>query len=92
MVLNYTLALKKRLSGNASCNNISSNYTSQNNSLDIGPLATTRKMCLPALMTQESQLLKALGKVKRFQLHNDELSMYDQQGGLQIKAKRKSPK
>ena len=79
---------QNRLSGSASCNNISSSYSSQNNSLNIGPMAMTRKMCLPALMAQESRLLQALGKVKRFQLNNGELSMYDQQGRLQIKAKR----
>ncbi|ALO35006.1 hypothetical protein CMT41_09990 [Colwellia sp. MT41] len=79
------------LSGSASCNNISSRYSIQNNSLNIGPIATTRKMCAPALMAQESRLLQALAKVKRFQLHNGELLMYDQQGGLQIKAKRAKP-
>ena len=79
---------QNRLSGSASCNNISSSYNSQNNSLNIGAMAMTRKMCLPALMEQESRLLQALGKVKRFQLTNGELSMYDQQGSLQIKANR----
>ena len=54
-------------------------------------MAVTRKMCLPALMEQESRLLQALGKVKRFQLNNGELTMYDQQGSLQIKAKRTKP-
>ncbi|WP_057831703.1 META domain-containing protein [Colwellia sp. TT2012] len=82
---------KNRLSGSASCNNISSRYSLQNNSLNIGPIATTRKMCAPGLMAQESRLLQALAKVKRFQLHNGELSMYDQQGSLQIKAKRAKP-
>ena len=82
---------QNRLSGSASCNNISSSYSLEHNSLNIGPMAVTRKMCLPALMEQESRLLQALSKVKRFQLNNGELSMYDQQGSLQIKAKRTKP-
>jgi len=77
-----------KLSGSASCNNISSSYNSQNSALTINPIATTRKMCLPSLMEQETQLLRAINKVKRFQLNNGLLSMYDQQGVLQIKAKR----
>ena len=82
---------ESRLAGSASCNNISSSYKSQNSTLTIGAIATTRKMCLPALMEQESQLLRALSKVKRFQLHNDQLSMYDQRGILQVQAQRLEP-
>lgn len=79
---------ENKLSGSASCNNLSSSYNSQDNALTIAPIATTRKMCLPALMEQEARLLQSLNKVKRFELYNGQLSMYDQQGQLQIKAKR----
>ena len=79
---------KNMLTGSASCNNISTSYSSQNNTLKIAPIAVTRKMCVPSLMDQEAVLLKALSKVKRFQLNNGELSMLDQQGSLQLKAKR----
>ena len=79
---------ENKLSGSASCNNISSSYSSQNNTLKIAPIATTRKMCAPALMKQEASLLQSLSKVKRFQLNDGELSMFDQQGRLQLKAKR----
>ena len=77
-----------KLSGSASCNNIASSYSAKNSALSIAPIATTRKMCRPALMEQESQLLRALSKVKRYQLHNGQLSMYDQQGTLQVMANR----
>jgi len=86
-----TFDQKNNLSGSAYCNNISTSYRLQNNSITFGPIATTRKMCLPALMEQESLLLQALAKVKRFQLNNGQLSMYDQQGSLQLKATRKKP-
>jgi heat shock protein HslJ len=79
---------ENKLSGSASCNNISSSYSSQNNTLKIAPIATTRKMCAPTLMKQEATLLQSLSKVKRFQLQNGELSLFDQQGSLQLKAKR----
>jgi heat shock protein HslJ len=79
---------ENKLTGSASCNNISTSYSSQNNTLKIAPIATTRKMCAPALMKQEAILLQSLSKVKRFQLQNGELSLFDQQGSLQLKAKR----
>lgn len=79
---------ENKLSGSASCNNMSTSYSSKNNAISIGPIATTRKMCLPALIAQEKNLLQALGKVRRFQLYNGQLSMFDQQGSLQLKAKR----
>jgi len=83
---------ESKLSGSASCNNISSRYESQDSTLTISHIASTRKMCLPALMEQETQLLQALNKVKRYQLNDGQLSMYDQQGVLQIKAKRTKAK
>ncbi len=81
-----------KLSGSASCNNMSSSYSAQDSALTINRIATTRKMCLPALMEQESRLLRALSKVNRFQLNNGQLSLYDQQGDLQIIAKRTKEK
>jgi len=77
-----------KLTGSASCNSIATSYNTQNNSLSIGPIATTRKMCQPALMEQESTLLQALAKVRRFEINNGQLSLFDQQGTLQLKAKR----
>ncbi|MBU2871498.1 META domain-containing protein [Colwellia sp. E2M01] len=79
---------ENQLSGTSSCNNFSTSYSQENNSLTLGNMATTRKMCLPALMEQETTVLHALSKVKRFQLSNGQLSLFDQQGVLQIQAKR----
>ena len=76
------------LSGLASCNNISSSYKVDNKSLSIGPIVATRKMCSPLLMQQESKLLKVLSKSKRFEIDNSQLSLFDQQGKRQLKAKR----
>jgi len=79
---------ENKLSGSASCNNLSSSYTVKGSSLAIGPIATTRRMCSPALMEQESSILQALGEVKQFQLKQGKLSLYDQRGTLQLQAKR----
>jgi len=83
-----TFNIENKLSGSASCNIIFANYTIEGDAISIGPIAATQKMCLPASMNQEQTLLQALNKVTRFKLSNGELSMYDQQGTLQLKAKR----
>jgi len=77
-----------RLTGKASCNNFLSHYNVQKDLLAIKPMNTTRKMCTSDLMQQESKLLKILNKVRRFQSSNDQLSMFDQQGHLLLKANK----
>ena len=79
---------ENKLSGSASCNNLSTSYTSHDNALTIAPIATTRKMCSPALMNQEALFLQSLNKVKRYKVDNRQLTMYDHQGQLIIAAKR----
>jgi heat shock protein HslJ len=54
----------------------------------MGPIKTTRKMCSPELMQQESKLLKVLTKVKRFEVDNDQLTLLDHQGKPQLRAQR----
>jgi heat shock protein HslJ len=85
---NLKFTEENMLSGSASCNSISTSYSSQDKAISIGPIASTRKMCLPALMDQEAIFLQALSKVRRFQLNNGQLSMFDPQGTLRVKAKR----
>lgn len=87
-IVNISFDKENKLSGVASCNNISSQYTQNDNALIIGPVATTRKMCPPTLMSQESLMISTLSKVKRFQLMDDSLTMYDQKGAIQIEAQR----
>jgi heat shock protein HslJ len=83
---------ENKMSGSASCNNLSSSYSTKDNTLTIFPIATTRKMCSSDLMEQEARLLQSLNKVKLFELDNGQLSLYDQQGQLQVKAKRTKEK
>jgi len=55
-----------RLSGHASCNRYTASYTRDGDGLTIGPAATTRMACPPALMNQERSFLDALAQVRRW--------------------------
>lgn len=48
------------VSGNAGCNNFMGSYTTDGNTIAIGPLATTRMMCEEEIMQQEMQFIAAL--------------------------------
>lgn len=49
--------------GSSGCNTFTGAYTTDGPALDIGPLATTRKACDPAVMTFEQTYLAALDGV-----------------------------
>lgn len=49
-----------RISGHAGCNSFSGPFVETGMVVKVGPLATTRKMCAPALMDLEGKLLSAL--------------------------------
>lgn len=52
--------------GRSSCNIFTGNYTLTGESLRLGPAATTRMACAPALMAQEQRFLAILQDVQRF--------------------------
>lgn len=79
---------ENKLSGSASCNNILSSYTRQNNSITVGAVITTRKMCPPKLMSQESKVLVSLKKIRRLELIKDQLTLLDQSGNIQLQANK----
>ena len=49
-----------KISGHAGCNSFIGPFVETGPVVKIGPLATTRKMCAPALMDLEGKLLSAL--------------------------------
>ena len=49
-----------KVSGSSGCNRFRGTFTAEGNALKIGPLATTRKACEDAVMTQEREFLRAL--------------------------------
>lgn len=54
-----------KIYGNAGCNRYTGSYTIKDNQLKISPLATTFKMCSPAIMDQEMKFLKALSSTTK---------------------------
>ena len=48
------------VSGSSGCNTYNGSYTLDGDALKIGPLATTRMACAPAIMDQETLFLAAL--------------------------------
>lgn len=91
----FILLAKNKLSGSASCNNISSHYRANQskNTLTFGPTAVTRKLCAPALMEQETRLLSTLPQVKHYQIkyfHNEQnmLYLFDKNDVLMFKASK----
>ncbi len=49
-----------KVSGSSGCNRFRGAFTAEGSTLKIGPLATTRKACDDAVMTQEREFLRAL--------------------------------
>jgi putative lipoprotein len=61
--ITMTFSEDGRISGHASCNNFTGSYKVINSMLSIGPLAMTRKACVPALMEQEQAFIDLLESV-----------------------------
>ncbi|MDN3640079.1 META domain-containing protein [Simiduia curdlanivorans] len=65
------------VSGNTGCNNFSGKYEWVGTALSFGDMASTRKMCAPALMGQEQKLLGLLTSVKGAKLDGLDLVLTD---------------
>ncbi len=57
-----------RITGNAGCNAIAGRAEISGDTIRIGPLAVTRKLCTPAIMDQEARLITALGQAQAWQI------------------------
>lgn len=60
-----------QVAGRAGCNRYTGSYRVQGAQLSVGDVATTRMVCVPALMDQETRFLKLLDQVRAFQLQRD---------------------
>lgn len=70
-----------RVAGQAACNRYSGAIAHSGERIDsIGPLATTRMMCPPAVMDQEQRVLEALGRARRLAREGTHLTLYDEGG------------
>jgi heat shock protein HslJ len=78
--ITMTLASDATVSGSAGCNAYHGGYTTQGDSLTFEPLATTRKLCEPDVMSQEQSFLTAMGNVATFAVDGSQLTMSDSSG------------
>jgi heat shock protein HslJ len=53
-----------KVGGFTGCNRFTGSYSQDGDALSIGPLATTRRACLPQVMKREQQFLAMLGMVR----------------------------
>ena len=74
------------LAGNTGCNNFSGKYEWVGTALSIGEMATTRKMCAPALMGQEQKILGVLASVKSVKLEGLDLVLIDEHKNPLVRA------
>ncbi|MEA2024097.1 MAG: META domain-containing protein [Actinomycetota bacterium] len=69
------------LSGSAGCNNYNASWATEDGSIEIGPAASTRMMCVDEqIMTQESRYLELLGLAATYRVDAGTLDMFDADG------------
>ncbi|WP_406685533.1 META domain-containing protein [Seonamhaeicola sp. MEBiC1930] len=67
----------KQVSGFSGCNRFLGSFTIEGETLRMGPLASTRKMCLPELNTIESEMLDILSKEITFSKEDSSLRLLE---------------
>jgi len=77
-----------QVAGHAGCNSFSGAAVLTTNKLSIGPLASTRKMCPPAVMDQENRFLRTLEGVQSARIENDLLYLQDAGGQTVVRLSR----
>ena len=75
-----TLTAEGRAHGLGGCNNFTGGYTLDEATLTLGPLASTRKACPPAIMNQEAKFYEALGATRGYRFENGLLYLLDARG------------
>ena len=80
-MLTLTLGDNNQASGLAGCNNWMAEYQLSGDRLSLDNIATTRKLCAPALMEQEQRFLAALATVQRWEFaEHQQLLLWPEQG------------
>lgn len=78
-----------RIAGNSGCNVFTGAGELSGGAAKIGPLATTRMACPPAIMDQEGRFLAALGKATRYEATPDgRLILRDSSGAELVRFSR----
>ncbi len=80
-MLTLTLGDNNQASGLAGCNNWMAEYQLSGDRLSLDNIATTRKLCAPALMEQEQRFLAALATVQRWEFaEHQQLLLWPEHG------------
>lgn len=66
-----TLSPSGQLAGRAGCNRFTGSYRLQGAAMEVSGVATTRMICVPALMDQESRFMQALGATTAWRIQPD---------------------
>ena len=75
-----------RIAGRASCNRYTGTYELRGEGMAIGPLASTRMACAPALMNQEERFLNLLDQVNSVRIGQQGQLLLSTPGGESIRA------
>lgn len=87
--LTFEFDLEGNIAGDTSCNRFGGSCTIEGNTMQVGPLRSTRRACEPDIMQQEQKLLALLRAVTAWSLNGEELVLTAPEG--EIKAKRGEP-
>ncbi len=80
-MLTLRLVDDQHATGMAGCNNWSANYQLTGNTLSLSDIATTRKLCAPALMEQEQRFLAHLARTQRWEFaEHQQLLLWPEHG------------
>ena len=80
--IQITLIIKKdQAGGNSACNSYGSDFTQKGEKLSFSQIFSTMMYCDKG-MEFETDYFAALGKIKTFQLENDQLSLLDDTGNI----------
>jgi heat shock protein HslJ len=86
--INFEFDAEGNIAGDTSCNRFGGTCIIEGNTLQVGPLRSTRRACEPEVMQQEHQFLALLGAVTTWSLEGEELVLTTPEGA--IKAKRQT--
>jgi len=76
----------QRVSGRASCNQFSGGWNLSGEGVGFTRMASTKRACAPALMSQENRFLSLLGEVRRFDVGRHGELLLITEDGRQIRA------
>ncbi|NUS71680.1 MAG: META domain-containing protein [Ensifer adhaerens] len=71
--------------GMAGCNHFTGTFSLSGSKITFGPAASTRKMCVPAVMNQEQKFLKALSNELSWSVEGSKLVLGKAGGGTALK-------